>query len=103
MNVDDDERRYVWWPAEITADPNASTVVLEVDATTYPMTWETTAVQTGAVWTRLARTVKTFTGTSVTPGVNDVALGAGRHIGQPIVTLADGQTITGPLSPIDVT
>lgn len=102
MNIDDDERRYLWVPAVCTADLAGATAVLEIDATQYAMSWDGNAAQSGSSWTRLARTVKTFIGSSLTPGGNDVQLTAGRHLAQQIVTLADGQTVAGPQQPIDV-
>lgn len=104
MTIDDDERLYLFFDARCDADLTAApSVALEIGTTLYPMTWISDAVQSGATWTRRARTDKTFIGTSLSAGPNDAALGAGRHLAQPIVTLADGQTVAGPRSWIEVT
>ena len=108
MRIDDDESRFLWWPAISTIDPtDASNPVLEITdpagvVTPHAMTWAGAATTTAGVWRRSARTVSRFVGTSRTAGVGEVALAAGRHMGQPRATFPDGQVIAGPVTPIDV-
>lgn len=106
MKINDDARLFIWWDAELTFDPATATAVeLEVDGTRYPMTWTGDAVEVvaGKEWTRTARTEVSFIGTGRTATGTDVALGAGRHMAEPIVSAADGQVVprTHPVT-IDV-
>lgn len=103
MRLDDDARTYLWWRnGEMTADPAGSTVALEVDGTLRTMVWDGTAVQSGSKWIVTARTTMKFAGSAATVSGSDVQLTVGRHMAQPIVTTADGQTVPGPEFPIDV-
>lgn len=104
MRIDDDARLYIWWDATFTFDPTDATVELDVDGTRYPMTWTTTAAGSGSQWTRTARTTAKFVGRSRTAAGGEVALTAGRHMAEPIVSTVDGQIV--PIAypaPIDVT
>lgn len=103
MRIDDDARTYLWWrDGEITADPTGATVELKIDATKYAMTWEGAAVQSGASWVVTARTTFRFAGSLATISGTDVRPAVGRHMAQPIITTTDGQVVTGPMFPVDV-
>jgi hypothetical protein len=103
MRIDDDAKVYIWWDAVVTADPTGSSVKLEIDdATQYDMAWQGSPVQSGTSWTQTARTTVRFAGTSAPIAGTDVRLTSGRHMGQPIVTFADGQIVAGPETPVDV-
>jgi hypothetical protein len=103
MRIDDDAKVYIWWDAVVTADPTGSSVKLEIDdATQYDMAWQGSPVQSGSNWTQTARTTVRFAGTIAPISGTDVRLTSGRHMAQPIATLADGQIITGPETPVDV-
>lgn len=111
MRIDDDESVYCWWDGVFTADPtSASAPALEVTkdgvaaaGSPFAMIWTGVAVQAGtSSWTRTARTVTRFVGTSVTAGAGETALGPGRSVGEPHVTWPDGQRISGVPTPIDV-
>jgi hypothetical protein len=93
MRIDDDARLYLTWTATVNQDPSAGTIVLDIDGTPYPMTWQDAAVESGGKWTRTAQTDDLFVGTSATPEVGDVELTAGTHIGEAILTLPDGQIV----------
>ena len=110
MRIDDDERVYIFWDVIATADPTGGTVALEVtdvagtpvNGSPVSMQWTNSPVQSGATWTGRTRTTKMFTGTSKTPQGTDIGLTKARYMGQPIVTMPDGQVIAGPQQPIDV-
>lgn len=93
MKIDDDARLYIWWDATCKFDPTDATVELDVDGTRYPMTWTNSATPNGLEWTRTARTTAKFIGTARTVSGGDVALTAGRHMVEPIVSTPDGQVV----------
>jgi hypothetical protein len=93
MRLDDDARLYLTWEASVNQDISAATIVLDIDGTLYPMTWQADAVESGGRWTRTAQTDDLFVGTSTTPQVGDVELTAGTHTGEAILTLPDGQIV----------
>jgi hypothetical protein len=94
MKIDRDAQLYIYWDAVIDADPTGSTVVLEVDETPYGMDWMGTPVRTGvSTWFQTARTQMRFLGSGRTPTGSDVQLTAGAHVGKPVVTFIDGQSL----------
>lgn len=103
MRIDNDSRVMIWWDAELTFDPAGSTVALKVNGVTHAMTWQGTPSGSGTKWTQTARTTAAFIGSSRVVTGSDVALTVGRHVGEPVVTLADGQVVPCyPTIPIDV-
>ncbi len=103
MRIDEDARLNISWDATLTFDPTGSTVVLAIDGTPYAMAWQGTPVAASGTWTQTARTTARFCGSLATPLAGDVKLAVGRRMGEPIVTLADGQIVPCyPEIPIDV-
>lgn len=106
MILDDDARVYLTSSLEVTVDPTGSTVELEVGSTRYPMAWVgspvTATVKGVQVWRQDAKTTYRFCGSSATAAGTDVALTAGTHRAQPIVTLSDGQVLPGSSQRVEV-
>lgn len=102
MRLDDDAKLFVWYDFTLSFDPTGSTVGLDVDGTRHPMEWQATPVEAGSSWTQTAKTTERFCGTAATAGTGDVALTAGRHMAQAIVTPGDGQVVPAAEFAIDV-
>lgn len=116
VRIDDDARVYIAFgrpgtPATFTVDATGAVVTLEVTlpggtaapGSPYATVWTVGPTQVGDVWTGIATTTKYFTGTNVAATGQDVALGAGRSMGQFIATMSNGERLPGPEFPIDVT
>lgn len=101
MNLDNDAQVYLWWDADLTANPTGSTVVYELDGVSKGMTWQGSPVQVGSRWTQTARSVDKVAGSSVTPAAGLNVLTSGSHTVKPIVTLSDGQVVPGLKDRID--
>lgn len=103
MRIDDNARVYIWWDAELTFDPAGSTVALKIAGVSHAMAWQAAPSGAGTKWTQTARTTAAFIGSARGAAGSDVALTVGRHVGEPVVTLADGQVVPcHPTIPIDV-
>lgn len=93
MSIGSDAKTYVWADGVTTFDPTGATVELEVAGVRYGMSWEAAAVQTGASWTRTARTTELFSGVDRADGVR---LPAGRHLAKLIYTVGEQVIDTQP-------
>lgn len=100
--IDDDAKLYLWFDATLTFDPAGSTVELEVDATRYAMTWQGSPTVVGSTWTQTARSTQMFAGSNAGSVGSPVALTAGRHQAQPIVTTGGQVVPCRPLASLDV-
>lgn len=94
MTLDDDARQYLILDAtDSTVDLGTATIAVKIGTTVYPATWSGAATQTGARWSRSARTDVRFCGSAATPVGTDVQLPAGSRPMQLLVTTSDGQVI----------
>lgn len=90
MRIDDDQKTYLFWDADLSFDPTGSTPAIEVGGTSYAMAWQGTPVQSGTSWTQTARTTQKFCGSSATASGSDVKLPRGVYPAQVLLTTADG-------------
>lgn len=101
--IGSDDLVHLWWEGVTEWDPTSTTLVLEVDGTAYPCTWDAAATSATrwdaqrreqvTEWSRRGRTVALFRGVDRTDAAPVVALTEGTHQAKAIYALADGQVI----------
>lgn len=106
MNIDDDQRTYIWWDGEMTFDPSAATIAFELTGMglagqAYACSWQGAATGSGTAWKRTARTDSKFAGSATGINVGDSKPAAGRYQAQFIITTSDGQVV--PATPFSLT
>lgn len=103
ITIGSDDLVHIWWDGVTAWDPSTTTLVIEVDGTAYPCTWDATATSATrwdqqrraqvTEWSRRARTNALFRGVDRTDTAPVIALTAGTHQAKAIYTLDDGQVV----------
>lgn len=101
MTWDDDKVSALYYDAVTNTDPDAATIVMDIDGTVYLMDWDGpatsetrwdgTARREVTTWRRTAHTQTALAGVSVTPGAGKTVLTAGTHVCEPRITI--GSTV----------
>lgn len=93
MRFNDNDRKRFDITAVTSLDPTAGTIVLAIDGTEYPCTWDGAATQDNGRWIRKAHTDTFFAGPAVPAeqAAGAVVLAPGVH--QPELRVSIGGTI----------
>ena len=102
MTWDDDKVSALYYDAVTNTDPDAATIVMDIDGTVYLMDWDGpatsetrwdgTARQEVTTWRRTAHTQTAFAGAAVSAAPGLTVLAAGTHVCEPRITI--GTTVT---------